>query len=212
MKKHKSLTFVALSVMLVSVVSAFAMPANAYVIKYTGGNKGQYLHFHAWSGFAPETKKLFDLAFDEWNYKAGSVKPKSLWIDRSGTDTNQTIKFVNNKNEITKTYVGTGKGSYLMATNPTSIVLENGKYKLVEVDIDVNGSFPWDVKVRSGKYFVREAFTHEVGHVYGLDDVVNTSQYTGVKPTMWVTTDMASDVLCTIEEDDKAGLKAIYGD
>lgn len=190
----------------------FSFPSGAYKIWMNGGNKGTYIHFHAWSGFAEETKHQFDLAFDEWNYKAGAAKPSSLWIDRSGIDTDQTTPFVcNNKNEITRGYRGTGNEKYTMATNATYSVNENGKNKLVEVDIDVNCSYPWVNSVQSGKLFVQSSFTHEVGHVYGLADVYKTDEYTGIRPTMYGYAEWGGRAKCTIESDDIAGMKAIYG-
>lgn len=179
----------------------------AYAIWMNGGNKGTYIHFYAWSGFSKDTLTQFDKAFDEWNYKAYSAKPKSLWIDRSGNLTDQTVAFVNNdKNEITKGNRGASR--YLMATNATSILYESDKYKLVEVDIDVNGSIPWANSVLKNYYFVQNAFTHEVGHVYGLDDV-DADKYS--ESTMYYTASKNEDKKCTIEADDIAGIKAIYG-
>ena len=98
-----------------------------------------------------------------------------------------------------------------MATSATYYVKEGGKNKLVEVDIDVNGSYPWVNSVQSGKLFVQNSFTHEVGHIYGLADVYNSSEYTGTRPTMYGYAEYGGRSKCSIEADDKAGLKSIYG-
>lgn len=211
MNKIKHLKISIALMIIFCVCSSLIVPVNAYNIWMEGGNKGVYLHFHAWSGFGEKTKQQFDYAFDEWNFNAGSAKPTSLWIDRSGIDTSQTVRFVeNNKNEITKTYLGTN-GQYTMAAYATQYIYENGKYKLIEVDIDVNGSYPWVNTMAANTLLVQNSFTHEVGHVYGLEDVYSNSEYTGARPTMYGYAEYGGNSKCTIEADDIAGIRAIYG-
>ena len=188
-----------------------SITANAYNVWAWGGNQGDsisesYLHFHAWSGFTTATKYQFDLAFDEWNYNCTSAKP---WIDRSGDDTSQTVYPVRNyKNEITKGARGTDK--YLMETYATYSTTYGGIMTLYEVDIDVNGSHAWYNSVNPNKYFVQNAFTHEVGHVYGLHHESSYASGTP-KPTMYPQTVKGDYFMCTIESDDIAGIYAIYG-
>lgn len=183
--------------------------SNAYDIVANGGYDAPSLHFYAWSGFSEATLEQFDKAFDEWNYKAYSAKPSSLWIDRSGKLTDQTESGCpNGINEIAKGNRGTTNSYLMLATLTLCINYSTGTTTIIEADIDVNGSFPWANSVLKNYYFVQNAFTHEVGHVYGLGDL-DDSEYS--ESTMYYSASKNEDKKCTIEADDIAGIKAIYG-
>lgn len=199
MKNRLKLITIALLSVICFLIGA-GTSAFAYTIWKSGGNSGTNIHFHAWSGFVSDTKTNFDISFDQWNYNAS----KPYWIDRGSDTSSNAYPVQNGSCNITKNYAGTT--SYLMQTYATVTHYANNKVYLDEVDISVNGSYPWinNLDPNADAYIIRNAFTHEVGHVYGLG-------HSDVKSaTMYPSAEKGTIYMCTVAQDDKDGIWDIY--
>jgi len=84
--------------------------------------------------------------------------------------------------------------------------------RITDSDICLNSGFLWGIYPCTGKYDIRDAVTHAVGHFIGLDDVL----YTGITATdaaltMHPAFSYNSIAHRSIEAGDKAGVRYLYG-
>lgn len=80
---------------------------------------------------------------------------------------------------------------------------------IIESDIAINESSAWGNGNSTSYHDYQGIFTHELGHTFGLLDIVNWNNVAGLVPTMYgysyLSSQPVSYYLRTLEEDDKAG-------
>lgn len=204
-KARKVLAAVAVAVMvLVYPVSsqAFKIMQTEDGSAYIYGLRDPSITFESWSGFTQETRWAIDYAARQWNNRTGKTK-----LFHSVTQHNEANKYAekDGRNLITKvpTIASQDGKTTLMRTSCNS-TWNGSKYKLVEVDIMVNGSVPWRNNGSANGYDVQNAMTHEFGHMLGLghSDVAWATMAEGSDPgELWKR---------TIEQDDINGFNFLY--
>jgi hypothetical protein len=85
----------------------------------------------------------------------------------------------------------------------------DGSYKIFDADIVTNARFDWtstsEPGVCSGEFYIEGVMVHETGHGLGLG-------HTNVSgATMYPSVSACNNGPATIDDDDKAGLTALYG-
>ncbi|WP_307589884.1 matrixin family metalloprotease [Paenibacillus wynnii] len=193
------------------ILSSFAIGASstyAYKIWYSGGYRpypvsGSPIVVHPYSTFDTESITAMNNGAAQWN-SAGA----GTLLNIGSTTTNTSYPNDNDLNQVTKGARGTDQ--YLMQTHVTSSGYEwvgawyvNAIY---EADIDVNISHPWSnaVSGNSNYYDVGNSFTHELGHLLGLD-------HSGVSgATMWSGSSPGTIYKRDIAQDDIDGIKDLY--
>lgn len=186
------------------LIICFVLGANtafAYEIWYGGGFRPTPTTVHPLSTFDSASKTAMKNAASQWN-NAGAGTLVTI-----GSDTNNnTYPNKNSRNEVSKGNRGTNE--YLMQAYATSTSwVWTGlwfSHTLHEVDIDVNTSHPWGNGSSTSYYDIGQVFTHELGHLLGLDH----SNVSGA--TMWSGSAKGETYKRTIEEDDKAGIRDLY--
>jgi len=182
--------------------------AYAYEIWYSGGFRphplsGSAIVVRPLSTFDAASITVMGKAAAEWN-GAGAGKLISI----GSTTTNTQYPNDNDINEVTKGDRGTNK--YLMQTYATTTGWEWAGLWLVhaiyEADIDVNTSHAWSNSPNgnSTTYDVWNAFTHELGHLLGLDH----STVTGA--SMVSGSSVGTIYKRDIHQDDIDGIKDLY--
>jgi hypothetical protein len=187
------------------VLSSFVFGAGsafAYNIWY-GGGFGPHptsTTVRPLSTFDSASKTAFINAASQWS-NAGAGNLVSIGSDTSNT----SYPNDNNQNEVTKG--ARGSNDYLMQCNATSTSLVwNGLYwsnTIFEADIDVNTSYAWG-NGSATLYDIGQVFTHELGHLLGLDH----SNVSGA--TMWSGSAPGETYKRSIEQDDIDGILNIY--
>ena len=74
-----------------------------------------------------------------------------------------------------------------------------------EVDINVNTAYPWATTGDPYAYDFQNCFTHELGHLLGLNDENSKSD-----STMYSITALGETKKRTLAQDDKNGIGVIY--
>jgi hypothetical protein len=193
------------------VISGFLLgttSAYAYEIWYSGGfrphpSSNGAIIVRPLNTFDASSITAMKNAAKEWNGAgAGTL------ISIGSTTSNTQYPNDNDKNEVTKGNRGTNK--YLMQTTATTTGWEWvglwPVHAIYEADIDVNTSHPWSntPNGNSTTYDVWNVFTHELGHLLGLDH----SNVTGA--TMISGSSLGTIYKRDIHEDDIKGIKDLY--
>ncbi|MDQ8736881.1 matrixin family metalloprotease [Paenibacillus sp. LHD-38] len=177
-----------------------ASSAFAYDVWFYGGFTPYPTTVYPYSTFDATSKTAMINASAQWN-NAGIGNMVSIGSNTSNT----TYPNDNNLNQVTKGSRGTQ--TYLMQTYATTTTtIMNGKFvenAMSEADIDVNISHPWG-NGSANLYDIGQVFTHELGHLLGL----NHSNVTGA--TMISGSSVGETYKRDIEQDDKDGISVIY--
>jgi len=192
------------TLVVILVFSSFVFGASsafAYEIWYGGGFRPHPTTVRPYSTFDSASKTAMQNAASQWNGAGANT------LVTIGSDTSNTA--YPNDNDINEVTKGTrGTNTYLMETNATSTGWEwNGvwySHVIYEADIDVNISHPWGNGSSTSFYDVGQVFTHELGHLLGLDH----SDVTGA--TMISGSAKGETYKRSIEDDDKYGILDIY--
>lgn len=182
-------------VIVILVLSSFAFgvsSAFAYSKWMAGGFNPYPTTVRPLSTFGAASKTAMVNAAAQWN----SILSGGL-VSMGSDTSNTTYPNDNNINEVTKGV--RGSSGYLMETNATTWALEwNGIWwwgVLYEADIDVNLSYQWATDGQSAYYDIGNSFTHELGHLLGLDHstVTGASMVSGSSPGTIYKRDIAQD-------------------
>lgn len=198
--------------------------AEAYKCSRAGADAGPSLFWSsrviAWSVNAAATSDLASVedaiaqvraGFQAWEDIAcsdltlpftGAIPGLSAGFDQRGTNRNAVV-FV----EASWPYAA---GAIAITTN----AFDTRTGEILDSDIEVNGedfrftNADASCDPRSGQMDVRNAITHEVGHVLGLDHPPNTTRY--AETTMFASAPSCETKKRTLAADDVDGICAIY--
>ena len=162
---RKITKFYVVLVLLVSFVLGSSITVCAYTIGVEGGIKNPPVALVSYSGFTPATITAIYYSCQTWNNQACSAIVNSAGWTHNNNVYNKTSR--DNENRVTK-----GErdiGTYLMQTHRFKEKTLLGPWRIVEADIDINVSYPFDNNGESGSYDIQNCMTHEVGHMIGLD-------------------------------------------
>ncbi|MBS7223972.1 MAG: matrixin family metalloprotease [Clostridiaceae bacterium] len=183
----------------VSITLCGIYTAHAYAIMSAGGFSPYPTKIISSNGFASAVNSAISSSCSAWN----SAGIGTLVTRSSQTHSNSSFPLKNSANQITATNKGvTGQ---IMLTNLTQVKVSGLTRYHTEVDININTSYPWATNGDSRAYDVQNCFTHELGHLLGLDDEVSKSS-----STMYMQTSIGETAKRTLAADDINGLKAIY--
>lgn len=181
-----------------------ASSAFAYNVWYGGGFGPHPTHavVHPLSTLDSASKTAMNNAASQWNSAGAGSSLVTI-----GSDTNQSTYWNDNDlNEVTKGQRGTSS-SYLMECRAvTTSLVWNGigwSNTIFEADIDINTSYAWG-NGSASLYDIGQVFTHELGHLLGLDhsSVTGATMISGSAP--------GETYKRTIEADDINGILYIY--
>lgn len=198
LKKHKSISLIS-SAMLISFTFGLGT-ALAYDVGHSGGFSPTPAAVRPLSTFDTVTKSALSSAASTWN----AVGLGTL-VTRGSDTSNTSYPNANGINEVTKG--ARGSNNYLMQANYTTQAYvwrgNNLHWANTEVDLDVNTSYIWSTTGTSNAYDLQGVFTHELGHLLGL----NHSGVSGA--TMWPDINPGNTSWRTLSTDDINGIKSI---
>lgn len=173
--------------------------AHAYAIMSAGGFSPYPTKVTSYQGFSSAINTAVSNSCSAWNGAGvGTLVTRS-----SQTHSNSSFPLKNSANQITA--IAKGVTSQIMLTNLTQVKVSGLTRYNTEVDININTSYPWATNGDSKAYDVQNCFTHELGHLLGLDDELSKSS-----STMYVQAGIGETAKRTLAADDISGLKAIY--
>ena len=196
MKIRKKISFV---VCLTAMLFAGMVSAHAYAILSAGGFSPVPTQVVSYKGFSSSINSAISSACSEWNGAgAGTL------VTRSGsTHSNTQYPLKNGANQIT--HINMGKNNMMMDTRLTEVTIVGSVAYNKEVDINVNTAYPWSTTGDSNAYDFQNCFTHELGHLLGLNDENSKSD-----STMYSVTSVGETKKRTLAQDDKNGIGVIY--
>lgn len=174
--------------------------AHAYAILSLGGFSPYPTQVVSAKGFSSEVNSAITKSCQAWN----GAGVGTLVTRASYTHSNNAFPYENDENQITAISKGTKTG--FMTTEFTQYKIVGLKCYNTEVDININTSFPWATDGDEHAYDVQNCFTHELGHLLGLDDEVSKTS-----STMYGSAEMGETKKRSLAADDKDGIKEIYG-
>ena len=177
MKNKKRIPF---AVCLTAALFAGMVTAHAYAILAAGGFTPVPTQVVPYKGFSSSINSAISSACSAWNGAgAGSLVTRS-------SSTHSNTQFPLNTRLTEVKIVG------VIAYN-------------TEVDINVNTAYPWSTTGDPNAYDFQNCFTHELGHLLGLNDENSKSD-----STMYSVTSVGETKKRTLAQDDKNGINAIY--
>lgn len=191
---------VSVVVFCVLVFAAGMITAHAYAILSLGGFSPYPTEVVSARGFSSEVNSAITKSCQAWN----NAGVGTLVTRASYTHSNNTFPDENDENQITAISEGTRTG--FMTTEFTQYKIIGLKCYNTEVDININTSFPWATNGDERAYDVQNCFTHELGHLLGLDDEANKTS-----STMYGSAELGETKKRSLSADDKNGIKEIYG-
>ena len=184
----------------VLVFMAGMITAHAYAILSLGGFSPYPTEVVSAKGFSSDVNSAISRSCQAWN-NAGAG---TLVTRASYTHSNNSFPRENDENQVTAISEGTKTG--FMTTEFTQYKVIGLKCYNTEVDININTSFPWATDGDERAYDVQNCFTHEPGHLLGLDDEV-----TKTSSTMYGSAELGETKKRSLAADDKNGIMEIYG-
>lgn len=132
---------------------------------FSGNSKGiassKTISFKIWTGFTAETKNAIYYSTRTWIDTLGVEKVNTYAYSQGVTS--DALVFGDGISTVVPTYTFT---TGLMATKVTT---STDGY-IVEADIVINKNYSWSNNLTQGTYDIQNAMTHEIGHVYGIND------------------------------------------
>lgn len=174
--------------------------AHAYCIMAAGGFTPYPTKIVSAKGFASDVNSAITKACAEWN----STEVGKLVTRSSSTHSTSRFPYENDANEITALNQGTVGG--MMETKQTQYKIVGLKVYNTEVDININTAYPWATDGDVNAFDVQNCFTHELGHLLGLDD-----EDSKTSSTMYGEAARGETKKRTLATDDINGLLEIYG-
>ena len=184
----------------VLVFMAEMITAHAYAILSLGGFSPYPTEVVSAKGFSSDVNSAISRSCQAWN-NAGAG---TLVTRASYTHSNNSFPRENDENQVTAISEGTKTG--FMTTEFTQYKVIGLKCYNTEVDININTSFPWATDGDERAYDVQNCFTHELGHLLGLDDEVSKTS-----STMYGSAELGESKKRSLAADDKNGIMEIYG-
>ena len=196
MKIKKKISF---AICLTATLVAGMVTAHAYTILSAGGFSPVPTQVVSYNGFSSSINSAISNACAAWNGAgAGTL------VRRSGsTHSNTQFPLKNGANQITHSNMG--KNKTMMDTRLTEVKIIGTVAYNTEVDINVNTAYPWSTTGDPYAYDFQNCFTHELGHLLGLNDENSKSD-----STMYSVTALGETKKRTLAQDDKNGIGAIY--
>ena len=187
------------AVCLTATLLAGMVSAHAYAILSAGGFSPIPTQVVSYKGFSSSINSAISSACSAWNGAgAGTLVTRS-----SSTHSNTQFPLKNNVNQITHTNMG--KNKMMMDTRLTQVKIVGSVAYNTEVDINVNTAYPWSTTGDPNAYDFQNCFTHELGHLLGLNDENSKSD-----STMYSVTSVGETKKRTLAQDDKNGIGVIY--
>lgn len=187
------------AVCLTATLLAGMVSAHAYAILSAGGFSPIPTQVVSYKGFSSSINSAISSACSAWNGAgAGTL------VNRSGsTHSNTQFPLKNSANQIT--HINMGKNKMMMDTRLTQVKIVGSVAYNTEVDINVNTAYPWSTTGDPNAYDFQNCFTHELGHLLGLNDENSKSD-----STMYSVTSVGETKKRTLAQDDKNGIGVIY--
>lgn len=174
--------------------------AHAYAILSLGGFSPYPTEVVSAKGFSSEVNAAITKSCQAWNGAGvGTLVTRAAY-----THNNNVFPYENDENQVTAISQGIKTG--FMTTEFTQYKIIGLKCYNTEVDININTSFPWATDGDERAYDVQNCFTHELGHLLGLDDELSKTA-----STMYGSAEMGETKKRSLATDDKNGIKEIYG-
>ena len=134
----------------------------------------------------------------------GMVQEPEHWLtDQAAHTVTRQFPLKNSANQIT--HINMGKNKMMMDTRLTQVKIVGSVAYNTEVDINVNTAYPWSTTGDPNAYDFQNCFTHELGHLLGLNDENSKSD-----STMYSVTSVGETKKRTLAQDDKNGIGVIY--
>lgn len=163
------------------------------------GLKENSITFESWNGLVNQTRWAIDYAARQWNNGTGVTK-----LYHSSTQhANNIDSQRDGHNRITKVAFEAGNDA-AMTTHLWGEV-RNGYTYVIEADIMINSTLPWNNTGGANFYDVQNCITHELGHMLGLGHALNPD------PTMYYICAIGETKKRTIEQEDMNGFFNLYG-
>lgn len=121
-----------------------------------------------WTGFETATKDAIYYSARTWNNNidVNNTEIINTYPYSQGQSTNK-INYTDGVHSVTGVAQGTtGFVGWTHIRWDTS----NATYNPVEIDINLNKTYPFANSAQAGKYDVQSVMTHEMGHAFGLTD------------------------------------------
>lgn len=174
--------------------------AYAYAILSGGGFSPIPAKLVPYKGFSSAINSAITSACSAWN---GAGQGTLLTRSTSTHTNNSQFPLKNGANQISS--LNAGVNHDVMSTRVVNTKTIGDLIYNTEVDININTAYPWATTGDSKAYDFQNCFTHELGHLLGLDD----EQYKS-DSTMYSVFKLGETQKRTLTQDDKNGIAVIY--
>ncbi|MGA9997169.1 MAG: DUF4214 domain-containing protein [Pyrinomonadaceae bacterium] len=206
--------------LLLAIILGWVIPARAYTLQFTDATASIQLK---WPGAQITIALSTSLNSPPSNIKAGSdvvgaaQRALAHWSQASNIQFNVTssnAQSVATDNVSLITVANTPENAALFNNNRagfTRVTYNPASGAISEADITLNPSYQFSTDGTTGTYDLESAFTHEIGHLLGLDHSGVLSAT--MQPRLGTNGlyNVPAITARTLSEDDKAGVRSIYG-